>query len=443
VGDRRFQLRGGNARAFGVRSSGEMVLSGPAGTGKTLTNLLHLLWYGETYPTARMLILRKTRASLTESALVTWEQNVLGDGHPIIGTPINRGNRHSYRFPNGSVLVTGGMDRPDKILSTEWDLIYVPEATDLELLDWETLGGRLRAGAGPYDLIFGDCNPTTPTHWIFKRAQDGALQLIPTTHRDNPRYWDKQAQDWTEAGKRYVVERLERLTGPRRKRFLEGVWAAAEGMVYDGYDAEVHLHPKGWEPPKEWRRVWGADWGFVQPTAIPFFAIDGDNRMHLYREIYKTRTRVEEIAKECAKLVESGEEPYPEVILADHDPECIATFQAHGKVKRGEQMASLPIRAADKRDRDKGIQLVQGLFDKAGDGKPRIMFRPDARRHAADPHLKSEGKPLSLLEELTGYTWKVPKPDQAKDEPIEFNDHAMDAMRYVAVHTQNRRQYWA
>jgi phage terminase large subunit len=267
--------------------------------------------------------------------------------------------------------------------------------------------------------------------------------MFTSTHRDNPAFWDRQAQEWTDKGKQYLAT-LERMTGARRKRFLLGLWAAAEGLVYDGYDPAVHHLPLGWEPPKEWRRVWGIDWGFVQPLVVQFWAVDGDKRMHLYREIYRTKTRVEEVAKECAALVATGAEPVPESILADHDPENVATFKAYGKYTKAiggkDEAMSLPIRAADKRDRDKGIQLVQGLFDVQPDGKPRVMFRPDARRHQPDQTLLSEGKPTGTVEELMGYTWKVPKADQAKDEPIEHNDHAMDAMRYVAVSVNNDKK---
>ena len=46
------------------------------------------------------------------------------------------------------MLVTGGMVKPDKVLSTEWDLVYVPECNELSVAEWETLGRRIRAMAG-------------------------------------------------------------------------------------------------------------------------------------------------------------------------------------------------------------------------------------------------------------------------------------------------------
>lgn len=418
---KRFDLRGGNAEALAYRESGELVLSGPAGTGKTLASLLRLLDFGLRYRGARMLIVRKTRVSLTESALVTWERDILGEGSAIIGKPINRANRHQYKFPNGSVLVTGGMDRPDKILSTEYDLIYVPEATDLTLLDWETLSGRLRAGAGPYDLLFGDCNPTTPTHWIYRRAQQRKLKLVPTTHRDNPRFWDEDRGRWTPAGERYIA-RLRQMTGARRKRFLEGIWAAAEGLVYDGFDPLVHLHPAGWRPPSFWPRVWGLDFGFSNPMSLLMFALDGDGRLHLYREFYRTGTRVELLAKWArAEIDERGEVP-PDAVLTDHDPENVATF---------EQYSGLACTPADKQKRDEGIEAVQSRFDIQADGRPRLYGTSGSLAHPPDQELLDTGKPACWEEELLGYVMDTRNPDRLKDEPLKVNDHAMDATRYV------------
>jgi phage terminase large subunit len=148
--DPKFDLYGGVAEGFNSRAE-ECLIAGPAGNGKTVANLLRVYWICRKYPRARVLIVRKTRESLTESVLVTWERDILGPTHPIlVNRPILRRVRQSYTFANGSTVIVGGIDKPGKILSSEYDLIYCPEVTDLNVEDWETLGGRLRAGAVPY-----------------------------------------------------------------------------------------------------------------------------------------------------------------------------------------------------------------------------------------------------------------------------------------------------
>ncbi len=63
----------------------------------------------QAHPGSRALIVRKTRASLSESGLFTFEKWVLGDGHPLTASGANRQFRQSYRYENGSEIIVGGM----------------------------------------------------------------------------------------------------------------------------------------------------------------------------------------------------------------------------------------------------------------------------------------------------------------------------------------------
>lgn len=417
--DPEWELRGGVEEAYFARDE-ECLSAGPAGSGKSLAWLLKVYWICRTYPGARVLIVRKTRESLTESVLVTWERDILGYTHPILTERPNlRKVRQHYQFPNNSIVVVGGMDKPDKVLSSEWDLVYCPEATELEITDWETLGGRLRAGAVPYQQLLADCNPTTPQHWLYKRCQAGHCKLFPTTHQDNPRYWNQEQNAWTEDGKKYMA-RLERMTGTRRKRFLLGLWEQAEGLVY-AYDEKVHLLPESWEPDRAWKRVWSIDWGMTSPTVVQMWAYDPAGRMYLWREFYQTNARPDQVGLWAKQELESGEK-YPEAIVCDHDDRKKGEF---------ERTSGLYLTLADKADRDKGIEEMQARFDLAEDGNPRVFFRNNCREtfagNVGDAWLEENGHPTSCLEELVGY---VHDEDFLKDEPIDYNDHAMDAMRY-------------
>lgn len=418
---REFLFYGDNARAFNSRES-EVLLAGAAGTGKSLAWLAKILALCDKYSGCRVLIVRKTRESLTESILVTWERDILGPQHPVLTrSPTLRRVRQSYRFANGSTVVVGGMDKADKVLSSEWDFIYCPEVTDLDLIDWETLGGRLRAGMVSFQQLAADCNPTSPHHWIYKRQANGLTRLYTSKHQDNPRFYDRVQQDWTEAGRQYLA-RLERMTGARRDRFLRGLWVAAEGVVYE-YIAQSppagHLLPASWPVPREWPRIWGIDWGKTSPTVLLVFAVDPDGRMYLVREIYKTRLRPDVLGRRAKEWVDSGDEPAPRAIVCDHDEERKVEF---------EKASGFALQLADKADRDKGIEAMQSRFDRADDGRARIFFRENTRENQPDSFLVDHGKPTCCLEELVGYVWDE---DFLKDEPIADNDHAMDAARYV------------
>ena len=155
----------------------EIIIDGPAGTGKTRGGLEKLYLFARNYPGFRGLLARKTRESLTNSALVTLERDVLGVSHPAVVNGPRRNFRQSYQFENGSEIVISGLDKSEKLLSSEYDMIFVPQAEEIEEIDWELMITRLRSSLSkstvPYQQIFGDCNPSSPYHWIARRARAG------------------------------------------------------------------------------------------------------------------------------------------------------------------------------------------------------------------------------------------------------------------------------
>lgn len=364
---------------------------------------------------------------MTQSALVTLEHEVLGRDHEvIIRKPVKRRVRQSYEWPNGSELVVAGLDDPGKTLSTQYDFCYIMEVTEegVTFDAYETLLRSLRNGQMPYHQMLMDCNPTTPTHWVYKRQQKGMLTMFSSSHKDNPAYWDRVANEYTPLGLAYVQNTLGRMSGTRRSRFFLGEWRAAEGLVYDGYCPSTHDMLPGWAPPRDWPRVWGIDWGFTNPTALIIMAFDGDGRIYIYKEFYKTHTRAEELARWAKAEVESGREPLPVGVLCDHDPECAATFRLYGP-------PGIAVTMADKADKLGGIEATQERLDVQEDGRPRLFFVPGMTAHSPDAVLEDAGKPTGLLSEIIGYVWDTSNPDRLKDEPLDRNNHACDGLRYA------------
>src|SRR5262245_31649383 len=96
---RPYQPIGAALNAFYSRAP-ELLLSGPAGTGKSRAILEKLHLCALKWPGMRGLIVRKTRASLSESGLVTFEEKVL-PAHSGIKRASRR-YRQLYKYPNGS-----------------------------------------------------------------------------------------------------------------------------------------------------------------------------------------------------------------------------------------------------------------------------------------------------------------------------------------------------
>lgn len=395
----------------------EIVLSGPAGTGKSRANLEKINRLAWDYPGLRALIVRKTRASLTHSALYTFEAHVLGPGNPIAEGP-QRQFRQQYIYPNGSEVVIGGLDKATRIMSTEYDIIFVQEAIELTVDDWESLTTRLRSGILPYQQLIGDTNPAQPTHWLKRRANGGATLMLDTRHEDNPRLWDIEQAVWTAEGEAYIAK-LDALTGHRKARLRYGKWVQAEGVVYESYEPSKHLIDR-FEIPTEWRRFRVIDFGYTNPFVCQWWAVDGDGRMYLYREIYMSQRLVEDHAVQIRAY--SANE-HIEATVADHDAEDRATLERHGITT---QPAIKEVTS--------GIQAVQERLKVAGDGKPRLFLMRDALIEADEGLLESI-KPTSTAEEIEGYMWeKSQEGKAAKEAPHKVDDHGMDAMRYAVMY---------
>ena len=74
----KFKPRGQAQALFGYRGD-EVLMSGPAGTGKSRACLEKLHMCMLLNPGSRVLIVRKTAVSLTSTALVTFRQHVIGE----------------------------------------------------------------------------------------------------------------------------------------------------------------------------------------------------------------------------------------------------------------------------------------------------------------------------------------------------------------------------
>ena len=144
----RYQPFGTAIDAFKYKGP-ELLYAGPAGTGKSKCLLEKLHAVALKYPGMRGLIVRKTLASLGSTALVTFEEHVAKE-HLANGEVKWFGGSAKeaacYRYKNGSRIVVGGMDKSMKIMSSEYDIVYAQESTELTEEDWEAITSRLRNG---------------------------------------------------------------------------------------------------------------------------------------------------------------------------------------------------------------------------------------------------------------------------------------------------------
>jgi PBSX family phage terminase large subunit len=406
-------------------SDPEVLLAGPAGTGKSRACLEKIHWMSLMYPGMRSLMVRKTQVSLVESGLVTFKRDVLRDflGHEVTWYGGSGSEPAAFRYSNGSVAIVGGMDKASKVLSTEYDMIYVQEATELEEEDWETLSTRLRNGRAPIQQIIADCNPQEPSHWLKQRADAGKTRMLNSHHTENPLLYDDNGRI-TDRGRVYM-SKLENLSGVRRLRLLQGMWAAAEGVIYEEWNPAIHLVAP-FDVPDDWARWWSIDFGFTNPFVWQNWAMNPDGILFLTQEIYRTQTVVQDHAREIAYLTQGQRQP--QLIVTDHDPDGQQTLSRElGIVTRGALGHNAPVSAYKKVK--EGIEAVKVRLR----AERLHLFQGSVSRR--DQELVDRHKPACTADEMPGYVWAEQKtPGHPKDEPLKENDHGCDAMRYMVAH---------
>lgn len=383
-------------------------------------SLEKLHWINEEYPGVRTAMVRKSRKSLTQSGMITYTQKVL----PSVNYVPFHGERQQYEYPNGSILAVGGLDDPSKLFSSEWDVIFIQQAEELDLEDWASLKRGLRSWKMPYQQLYGDCNPGPPDHWIKQRQASGDLVVLDTIHEDNPELYNGYCPvhnciepGWTCRGTEYM-KNLDSLPGALYLRLRKGLWASAEGAIYEkSWERATHVIDRFVttpltedQVPKEWTRYWVIDFGYRNPFVWQAWAEDPDGRLFRYKEIYRTQVTVRD---HCKRILEiTAKEPKPSAVICDHDAEDRATFEQETGLKtRGAYKAVIP-----------GIQAVETRLRKDSLEMPQIFFLRDSLIDL-DSELLNVHKPTCTEAEIENYVWDTSAGRRKGEEPLKKNDH--------------------
>jgi phage terminase large subunit len=359
--------------------------------------------------------------------MATYQNDVLNESEGVRYFGGSRVKPPGYIYPNGSFLAVSGLDRPSRLKSFECDGVYINEATEIEIEHLEYARMRLRKGVVPWQHIVMDFNPDAPTHWLNQRMNEVTTTRLLSRHEDNPRYFDVVTQDWTADGKRYIFDILGGLTGVRLARYRYGIWAAAEGTVYeDAWDARYNIIDNH-HIPADWPRYLAIDFGFTNPFCCLWAALDPDGRIIIYRQLYRTKRLVEDHAADIRKYSRWGEkdgDPLPRQIICDHDAEGKATLERHlGMYTTNAHKSVL-----------EGIDAMAARLKRAGDGKPRLMVMRGSLVER-DSELAQQKKPTCFEEEPDVYVWSVGADGKlkAKEAPVKEFDHACDSARYLCA----------
>src|SRR6185369_12716654 len=89
---------------------------------------------------------------------------------------------------------------------------------------------------------------------------------------------------------------LASLPEVQRKQWLEGNWDVYEGVAFPEFNRTVHVIPT-FDIPPGWSRFRACDWGYSSAACCLWFAIDYDQNLIVYRELYTKNVTADVFAK--------------------------------------------------------------------------------------------------------------------------------------------------
>ena len=364
-----------------------LLLTGSAGGGKSRVAAEKVHQFCLSYPGATWLILRKAREWCYRSILPFYFQTVVS-GDPRVRWVKSEG---AFYYDNGSIVYAGGMKdemQRESIRSIGGagglDGAWLEEANAFTRQDMEEVSGRLRHAAAAYRQLILTTNPGGPRHWIY-------TDLIK---QQQAKVYFSNAHDNTYNPADYFAA-LERMTGMMYKRLVLGQWVQSEGVVYDMFDAAIHVTTR----PASDMQGWGiaVDVGYTNPSALLLIGIDEDDRWHVAQEVYSAGM----LPSEIVKVVQAWRDEFDVLDIA-------VDAAAAGMIAELSDVG-IPATGAKGKVFD-GILSIQDRLKVQGDGRPRLTVDPSA---------------TNLIAEFESYMWK-----DGADVPLKKFDHALDAMRY-------------
>ena len=418
-----------------------LVVSGPVGTGKTISILMAIWYLCLSQPNLRIAIARHEKTTLN-STLIPSLRKMLEIGlrkSPNVPWRIVGGETRpqEIHFYNGSQIVFLGYNS-DKFFGSEWSLIFTNELRLVDEEPYSDVSARLR-GTGYYGkdgsekfLMLSDTNPGPRNHWVINRQGDDRLNLLPTTLEDNVHYYRDGL--WTPEGLDYKDTLEISYSGFQYDRYVLGLWVSADGIVYDTFDERYHVKEFDFtDVPRDWKWTGAVDYGVTHPCAYGLWATSPDRlKTWLFKCIQKTGLTAHKLGHEIIRLHTMYGLSKRLKIVGDSASDHNQTLRDLG----------LNVVDANK-EVGFGVDVVKQFLNEV-EGR-EVRFNPKMLTHEPDPELRRRGKPTNVIEEFFDYshlpldkqTTGLPKddlPDKSRG-----GDDALDMTRYHLVDINRKR----
>jgi len=294
-----------------------------------------------------------------------------------------RHNKTFNTYEHGTNLIQFfGLDEAEKIKSAEFNYIWMEEANEFTYEDYTALKLRLsgKTKEGELNHMYLSLNPIDAHNWVATKAsKEVDVDVIHSTYMDNPFL-----------SKEYISLLTDLINQDENsyRVYVLGEWGLLEGKIYSNYKVIPELPIMS---GAKW--AYGLDFGLVAPSSIVKVYLLGD-KFYLEERLYKSGLTNSDIIEFFSHEDKADifADPSAKMMVEEIRRAGFSAFEGHKDVKSG-------------------IDLCQR----------QTLFIPQVS--------------ANLIREIQNYRWKRDKNASGSDvflpEPVKYNDHAVDAMRYA------------
>ena len=288
-------------------------------------------------------------------------------------------------FRNGSIIEFNSYDNDQDAKSGKRDYLFINEANGIPYIVFEQLHLRTRV------RTYIDYNPDT-SFWVHEKViPQATTQLIISDHRHNP---------FLTAKIREKIEGLKDKDLDLWKVYARGRTGRVEGLVLKKW----YITKESFEDKK--LLGYGLDFGFTNDPTSLIEVRTQDGELWVREVIYETGLTNPDISNEMDRLKVSRSS----LIVADSaEPKSIEELRRMRWTVDGV-----------KKEKDSvnfGLSLLKG--------------------YSINVHADSK----NLIKELSSYKWKLDRDNNTLNVPVDKDNHAIDALRYLVYHKFAKKGY--
>ena len=303
-----------------------------------------------------------------------------------------------YTFSNDSYIE---FFSPEAVLGARRHILYVNEANNITYQDYHQLATRTEKD------IYIDFNPASE-FWVHTEVlKEENSELLVLDYRDNEALPSNVVEEFLIARKKADEEKKSGLPITSYwqnycRVYIDGKIGNIQGLIFSNWN-QVDDLPKDKEGNITAEFIgYGLDFGFTNdPTAlIEVYKQSGE--LWINELIYESRLINSEI---IAKMNNMPVFTYKEIIADSAEPKTIEEIRRAGFYITGAI---------------KGQDSVRASISKLQQFKINVTKRS-----------------TNIIRELRSYKWRIDKDGKALNEPVDYDNHAIDALRYVALNKIN------